>query len=94
MSDRRPCGLHRGGHAVTVGRGPAENGTLNVVGEPMNRFFRRMQRFGKGWSARRSQGEMVNTQPEMLEQSRPKDDARARAKSSGHGKKTADKWNQ
>ena len=53
-----------------------------------------MQRFGKSWSARRSQGEMVNTQDRMFQESRPKDDARARAKSSGHGKKTADKWNQ
>jgi hypothetical protein len=52
----------------------------------MNRFFKRMQRFGKSWSARRSQGEM---------QPRPAHDVEdPRAKSSGHGKKTADKWNQ
>jgi hypothetical protein len=31
---------------------------------------------------------------EMRDQSRQQDDLSARAKSSGHGKKTADKWNQ
>jgi hypothetical protein len=51
----------------------------------MNRFFRRMQRFGKSWSARRSQGEMAPKQPDVND---------PRTKSSGHGKKTADKWNQ
>jgi hypothetical protein len=51
----------------------------------MNRFFRRMQRFGKSWSARRSQGAMTKTGQDVPD---------VRAKSSGHGKKTADKWNQ
>jgi hypothetical protein len=52
----------------------------------MNRFFRRMQRFGKSWSARRSHGEMTPHRPPAAPD--------PRAKSSGHGKKTADKWNQ
>ena len=52
----------------------------------MNRFLRRMQRFGKSWSARRSQGEMPRRQAPA--------EPDPRAKSSGHGKKTADKWNQ
>jgi hypothetical protein len=60
----------------------------------MNRFFRRMSRFGKGWSARRSQGEMANTSKELFDSARPPDVSSVRAKSSGHGKKTADKWNQ
>ena len=60
----------------------------------MNRFFRRMQRFGKSWSARRSQGEMTNKQHEILDAHTPQDVTSVRAKSSGHGKKTADKWNQ
>lgn len=51
----------------------------------MNRFFRRMERFGKSFSARRSQGQMPARQAD------PPD---PRAKSTGHGKKTADKWNQ
>jgi hypothetical protein len=45
-----------------------------------------MQRFGKSWSARRSHGEMPARQPPNVED--------PRAKSAGHGKKTADKWNQ
>ena len=52
----------------------------------MNRFFKRLERFGKSFSARRSQGLM---NPEA-----PKDATNVRAKGSGHGKKTADKWNQ
>jgi len=48
----------------------------------MNRFFRRMQRFGKGFSIRGPQGHT------------PQDTTSVRAKSTGHGKKTADKWNQ
>jgi hypothetical protein len=60
----------------------------------VNRFFRRMQRFGKSWSARRSQGEMANTERDVLKASTPPDVSSVRAKSAGHGKKTADKWNQ
>jgi hypothetical protein len=51
----------------------------------MNRFFRRMQKFGKSFSARRSQGEMAVKPPPVAD---------PRAKSSRHGKSTADKWNQ
>jgi hypothetical protein len=60
----------------------------------MNRFIRRMQRFGKSWSARRSRGEMSNTQEQIYDARTPPDVTSVRAKSSGHGKKTADKWNQ
>jgi hypothetical protein len=60
----------------------------------MNRFFRRMQRFGKSFAARRSQGEMVNTQRKVVRPDTPPDVTSVRAKSTGHGKKTADKWNQ
>jgi hypothetical protein len=51
----------------------------------VNRFFRRMQQFGKSFSARRSQAEMPVKRPDVEE---------PRAKSSRHGKSTADKWNQ
>jgi len=51
----------------------------------MNRFFRRLEKFGKSFSARRSQGTMAPTREAVPD---------PRAKSSGHGKKTADKWNQ
>jgi hypothetical protein len=60
----------------------------------VNRFFRRMQRFGKSFSARRSQGEMPNTQQKVFKAHTPQDVTSVRAKSAGHGKKTADKWNQ
>lgn len=59
-----------------------------------NRHLRRLQRFGKRWSARRSRGELVNEQREVYAADTPQDVTDVRAKSSGHGKKTADKWNQ
>ena len=60
----------------------------------MNRFFRRMERFGKSFSARRTQGEMTNKHDELLAPGTTQDVMSVRAKNSGHGKKTADKWNQ
>lgn len=58
---------------------------LQLRRQHVNRFFRRMERFGKRFSARRSQGEMTNKRADVPD---------PRAKSAGHGKKTADKWNQ
>ena len=60
----------------------------------MNRYFRRLQQFGKSWSARRSRGEMVNTSEQLFEDNTHQDTLSVRAKNTGHGKKTADKWNQ
>ncbi|MGZ4356642.1 MAG: hypothetical protein ACXVRU_07530 [Gaiellaceae bacterium] len=60
----------------------------------MNRRFRRPVRFGKRFSARRSHGEMVNKEAEIFTAATPQDVSDVRAKSSGHGKRTADKWNQ
>ena len=60
----------------------------------MNRFFRRLQRFGKGFSQRRSKGEMVDTSGQLDSAATPQDVASARAKNTRHGKVTADKWNQ
>jgi hypothetical protein len=51
----------------------------------VNRYFRRLTRFGKSYSARRSQGTMPTTEVREPD---------PRSKSSGHRKKTADKWNQ
>jgi hypothetical protein len=51
----------------------------------MNRFLRRMQRFGKSFSARRTQGVMKQKESDAVD---------PRAKSGRHGKVTADKWNQ
>ena len=60
----------------------------------MNRYFRRLQRFGKSYSARRSQGRMRNKQEEIYAASTPQDVTDPRAKNERHGKMTADKWNQ
>jgi hypothetical protein len=60
----------------------------------MNRFFRRMERFGKSFSARRTQGEMTSKHDDVLKAGTPQDVTSVRAKNRGHGKKTADKWNQ
>ena len=66
----------------------------NGYGRVMNRFFRRMQRFGKSWSARGSQGEMVDTSEQLYQAGTPQDVTDPRTKNQEHGKKTADKWNQ
>ena len=60
----------------------------------MNRFFRRMQKFGKSFSARRTQAEMTNKQAEIFDANTPADVTSTRAKGQRHGKVTADKWNQ
>jgi hypothetical protein len=60
----------------------------------MNRYFRRLQQFGKSFSARRSQGQMSNTEHEVFDANTPQDVTDPRAKSQGKGKVTADKWNQ
>jgi hypothetical protein len=62
--------------------------------ETMNRYFRRLARFGKSFSERRSRGQMVNTQAEIFSPETPQDVSDVRAKSSRHRKKSADKWNQ
>jgi hypothetical protein len=60
----------------------------------MNRRLRRMLRFGKGWSARRSKGEMTDTEEHLHAAGTPQDVSSPRAKSDRHRKVTADKWNQ
>lgn len=60
----------------------------------VNRYLRRLQRFGKSYSARRSQGTMANTEGKVHDASTPQDVSSPRAKNERHGKVTADKWNQ
>ncbi len=60
----------------------------------MNRFFRRMQSFGKTFSARRSRSELANTEGQVFSAGTPQDVTSTRAKNQRHGKVTADKWNQ
>ena len=45
-------------------------------------------------SANQGGANAAEEQPELREPGRPQDTRDVRAKSSGHGKKTADKWNQ
>ena len=73
------------------GKGPI---AVDPEGERMNRYFRRLQRFGKSFSARRTQSEMTNKQSEVFDANTPQDVSSARAKNQGKGKVTADKWNQ
>jgi hypothetical protein len=60
----------------------------------MNRYFRRLRQFGKSFSARRTQGEMVDKEDEVFTAGTPQDVTSTRAKSQLKGKVTADKWNQ
>ena len=59
----------------------------------MNRFFRRMQQFGKRSAPEHSQGQMASTEQE-LHSAEQTQDVEARRKNSRHKKMTADKWNQ
>ena len=60
----------------------------------MNRFFRRLTRFGKAYSEKRSKGLMTRTDDQLRAPGTPQDVSSPRAKSSRHKKSTADKWNQ
>jgi hypothetical protein len=60
----------------------------------VNRMFRRMQQFGKSFSARRSHGKMANREADIFRADTPQDVTSPRAKSERKGKVTADKWNQ
>jgi hypothetical protein len=51
----------------------------------VNRYFRRLRRFGKSHSERPPQDDPSAKQMDVPD---------PRAKNTGHGKKTADKWNQ
>ena len=54
-----------------------------------------MQRFGKSFSGRQNpQNEPSNQSEEIFDANTPQDVKSVRAKNQGHGKKTADKWNQ
>ena len=60
----------------------------------MNRYFRRLQRFGKSFSQGRSQSEMTNKHDDLVDAGTPQDVTSPRAKNERKGKVTADKWNQ
>ena len=62
----------------------------------MNRYFRRLQTFGKSLSGRERQPHPHPTDQseELARDSTVQEVASVRAKNEGHRKKTADKWNQ
>jgi hypothetical protein len=60
----------------------------------MNRFFRRLQSFGKHYSGRRSAGSARPADDEVVGHGTPQDVTSTRAKSARHKKVTADNWNQ
>ena len=60
----------------------------------MKRRLDRTLRFRKRFSSHRSRGEMIDHSSELFEAGAPPDVSSVRAKSSRHGKSTADKWNQ
>ena len=64
------------------------------MSQPRPNRLRRLVRFRKKFSARRSAGQMVDEQAELIDSSTPPDVTSVRAKSQRHGKSTADKWNQ
>jgi hypothetical protein len=57
-----------------------------------DRAFRR--RFRKRFSRKRSRGEMTDTSNKLADPGTPQEVTSVRAKSQGHRKSTADKWNQ
>ena len=50
--------------------------------------------FRTSFARRRSRGELVDTEQQIFSADTPQDVTSVRAKSSRHGKSTADKWNQ
>jgi hypothetical protein len=50
--------------------------------------------FRKRFAAKRSKGMMTDTSHQLDEANTPQETKSVRAKSSRHGKSTADKWNQ
>ncbi len=58
------------------------------------RLTERLSDFRKSFSRKRTRGEMANTERQIMRADTPQDVTSVRAKSSRHGKSTADKWNQ
>jgi hypothetical protein len=61
--------------------------------EPQNREQRRNEQFGRIESERRA-AQAEQQERALTADDTPPDVPSVRAKSTGHGKKTADKWNQ
>lgn len=55
---------------------------------------RQLRRFRAALSRKRRAQALHDSEEQLYQASTPQDTANVRAKSQGHGKKTADKWNQ
>jgi hypothetical protein len=60
----------------------------------MNSMSTRLRDFRKRFAARRSKGEMANTEGSLNRAGTPAEVTSPRAKSQRHRKVTADRWNQ
>jgi hypothetical protein len=60
----------------------------------MSKMTARFQDVRKRWARRRSKGLMSNREDQLHRRGTPPDVANPRAKSTRHGKVTADRWNQ
>ena len=58
------------------------------------RFSAQLRRLRRAVERRREESRARAEQRSLIADERPQDELSPRAKSSGHGKKTADKWNQ
>jgi hypothetical protein len=63
------------------------------MSEPQNRQQRRNEQFGRA-EAERREAQAEQQERKLIADDTPPDVTSVRAKSTGHGKKTADKWNQ
>jgi hypothetical protein len=76
------------------GRRPASLRRAPAADPSRKRRSRRVPDFRTRFAARRSRGEMVNTEQEIYRAGTPQDVTSIRAKSQRHRKSTADRWNQ
>jgi hypothetical protein len=82
-----PRRAERGPRPASHRRAPAE-------APRRKRPSRRIPDFRTRFAARRSRGEMVNTEQKIYRAGTPQDVTSIRAKSQRHRKSTADRWNQ
>jgi hypothetical protein len=57
-------------------------------------FRRQLARLRRAVEGKREEAQAHAEEQSLISDERPADELSPRAKSSGHGKKTADKWNQ
>jgi len=78
---------------MNKGHEAEQTGDQQVVQSP-GRFRTAFMDFRTRFARRRSRGELVDTEQQIFRADTPPDVTSVRAKSSRHGKSTADRWNQ